>query len=384
MKRFFLLLVILCGFEAHAAVTQFNALSWAKADGSDQTVNIQRAVNAAVTAGQSLYIPPGISFNAALLTNTATVLIEDYTTLGSKWIRGSLLLDPELDAIYVSPGTVSSTEFGYIDGITAPVMDLFNLKLSLTGGTVTGPLTVDGKFTATNVYILVDDFDISTMIVGSADIPFISTDQLTLGGEARTNWTTSTLSAPLIALESGIGTGLTNLLHAAVTNAIGASIYQPYAASLSTLASGNGSGLTSLSKAAITNALGATGISTQYLGGDGSFHDLPATGGSDSYDSMVITNLNVTSATVSNLNVSRINNALTIDGNLTVNGDLSVTGNVALGTVTITNLNVSNATITNLNGGISTTNDVLVAGGTTNRMVFFGGILISNIANFFE
>ncbi|MBV5344654.1 MAG: hypothetical protein JZU63_03505, partial [Rhodoferax sp.] len=33
--------------------------------------------------------------------------------------------------------------------------------------------------------------------------------------------------------------------------------------------------------------------------------------------------------------------------------------------------------------GITVTNDVIVSGGTTNRMVFSGGILISNITNFY-
>lgn len=58
---------------------------------------------------------------------------------------------------------------------------------------------------------------------------------------------------------------------------------------------------------------------------------------------------------------------------------LHVAGNILAGT----NITANGYFAQGSNVGISVTNDVLVAGGTTNRMVFAGGILISNIANFY-
>lgn len=63
-------------------------------------------------------------------------------------------------------------------------------------------------------------------------------------------------------------------------------------------------------------------------------------------------------------------NQLVIDatGNLIINGSVR---------------SVATNFISGVNAGLSITNDVIVSGGTTNRMVWSGGILISNIQNFY-
>ena len=56
------------------------------------------------------------------------------------------------------------------------------------------------------------------------------------------------------------------------------------------------------------------------------------------------------------------------------------------GSATITTITASTITLTNLNvgaqAGIAATVDVIVAGETTNRLVYVGGILVSNITDF--
>lgn len=47
------------------------------------------------------------------------------------------------------------------------------------------------------------------------------------------------------------------------------------------------------------------------------------------------------------------------------------------------NMNATNGYFIGANTGSSLTNDVIVSGSTTTRMVFKGGILISNIPNFY-
>lgn len=81
-------LVLTAAGRVEAAVTQLNALSYARPDGSDQTANMQRAVNAAKGVGASLYVPAGINYTFENLTNTSGVLLEDYTVAGKVHYRG--------------------------------------------------------------------------------------------------------------------------------------------------------------------------------------------------------------------------------------------------------------------------------------------------------
>ena len=133
MRILILLSFLFCG-SAHAAFSQLNALSWAKADGTDQTANMQLAVNAAVTAGQPLYVPPGIVYSHHLLTNTETLLMEDDTSIGSKTLHGTLsVTSPALGSL---PGIETT---GWIKST-----NLFNGSLNARGfGAVGNGVTDD-------------------------------------------------------------------------------------------------------------------------------------------------------------------------------------------------------------------------------------------------
>lgn len=88
------LLILLCfgQLSASAAISQLNALSWCKADGSNQTAQMQTAVNVAVQTGNCLVVPAGIVYTYDSLTNTATLCIEDYTVPGRKIMGNALEL----------------------------------------------------------------------------------------------------------------------------------------------------------------------------------------------------------------------------------------------------------------------------------------------------
>lgn len=205
MKKLLIyLLVLVSPVAAQAAVTQLNALSWARADGTDQTVNMQRAVNAAATAGQSLFVPPGIVYTAASLTNTANVLIEDYTDLGQKILRGALEI--------VSPPLVATTNYFGNTNVTQLAYGLAYLGTVIDRGNVlwygADPTGATDSTTAINTAIAAVStnggtvyFPSGTYVI-SSPINITENKELTLTGESTVN-SLQPLSGSILTLADG-------------------------------------------------------------------------------------------------------------------------------------------------------------------------------------
>lgn len=172
MKRLAFIILLLVPTLAHGAVSQFNALSWCKADGTDQTANMQRAVNAAVTAGQPLYVPYGIKFTWGSLTNTTNLLMEDYSTNGMQRIRGTLAIDNGLadavnteelylDGLRIYAGAIDVRSYGAVgDGSTDDTAAITNAisALPANGGTVYFPA---GNYLISRTINITDNKDVT-------------------------------------------------------------------------------------------------------------------------------------------------------------------------------------------------------------------------------
>ena len=161
MKRLAFIILLLVPTLAHGAVSQFNALSWCKADGTDQTTRMQTAVNAAVTAGQPLYVPPGIVFTWASLTNTTDLLMEDYSTNGMKRIRGTFAMDSGfanavnveelyIDGLRVYSDTVNVLSYGAVADNATDNAAAFNAA-SAAGSTIFVP---DGTYKFSEAWVI--------------------------------------------------------------------------------------------------------------------------------------------------------------------------------------------------------------------------------------
>lgn len=181
MKKLLFVGLLLLPLQAQAAFSQLNALSWAKADGTDQTANMQLAVNVAVSIGTPLYIPPGIVFDVNALTNLDTALLEDYTTPGRKINHGSLEVRSQgisrndwggpsvaqniqglIQATNVVNGAVTASSFGVLcDGTLADYQRLTNAIAVVAGSRGATLVLPPGTYTIYDSLTFTRDTDIS-------------------------------------------------------------------------------------------------------------------------------------------------------------------------------------------------------------------------------
>ena len=78
---------------------------------------------------------------------------------GSNWVNSALQagdMPTAIDAAKLANGTISNTEFQYLNGVTSGIQSQLNAKLALAGGTVSGNLTVSGNFTVNGTTTSID------------------------------------------------------------------------------------------------------------------------------------------------------------------------------------------------------------------------------------
>lgn len=103
----------------------------------------QDAVNEALTAGT------GITKNYDDVANTLTISVDTDTIATKSYVTtelGNIDLSAKQDVV----DGVSSTEIGYLDGVTSAIQEQLDAKLNLAGGTMTDALTLAGAPTQAN------------------------------------------------------------------------------------------------------------------------------------------------------------------------------------------------------------------------------------------
>ena len=78
---------------------------------------------------------------------------------GSAWVNSALQvgdMPTAIDAAKIANGTVSNTEFQYLNGVTSAIQTQLNAKLPAAGGTVSGDLTVSGNLTVNGTTTAID------------------------------------------------------------------------------------------------------------------------------------------------------------------------------------------------------------------------------------
>ena len=91
----------------------------------------------------------------------------------------------------VAVSAVTSTELGYLDGVTSNIQKQLNKKLSSAGGTMIGDLTVDGNLTASgsigiNAGGLLGSGDDLMIAVASGTLITLTSDGVIIGNEGNT------------------------------------------------------------------------------------------------------------------------------------------------------------------------------------------------------
>ena len=88
-----------------------------------------------------------------------------------------------IDATKIGSGSVSNTEFGYLDGVSSSVQTQINDKVSKAGDTMTGPLIVSGSASAGNAMMRVTNTGVGdTLIVEDATNPDASNFKIDSNG----------------------------------------------------------------------------------------------------------------------------------------------------------------------------------------------------------
>jgi hypothetical protein len=68
-----------------------------------------------------------------------------------------------IDATKISTGTISNTEFNYLDGVTSSIQTQLSSMLPLAGGTLSGGLTVSGVVSSTSLSVNGGDFNLAAV-----------------------------------------------------------------------------------------------------------------------------------------------------------------------------------------------------------------------------
>ena len=138
--------------------------------------------------------------------NTAKTLTYSYTPSASDLPTG-------IDAAKIGGGAVSNTEFGYLDGVSSAIQTQLDAKLPLSGGALTGNLTLAGApsnnlHAATKLYV--------DTAVASASVADGDKGDITVSGTGTT-WTIDNLAvtnaklAGSIASSKLVGTDITTV-----------------------------------------------------------------------------------------------------------------------------------------------------------------------------
>lgn len=148
------------GAITNAKVNAAAAIAYSKLNLSNSIVNADVATGAAIAYSKlaltnsvvnaDIAAAAAIAYTKLALTNSivnadiaaAAAIAYSKLLLTNSIVNADIATGAAIDALKIGAGAVSSTEFGYLDGVTSSIQTQINGKLSLTGGSLSGALTM--------------------------------------------------------------------------------------------------------------------------------------------------------------------------------------------------------------------------------------------------
>jgi hypothetical protein len=138
-----------------AMVDAAAAISYSKLDLNDAVVNAD--INSAAGIEYSKLELTDSIVNADI--NSAAAISYSKLDLANSVTDGDIAAAAGIDASKLGNGDVSDTELSYVNGVTSAIQTQINGKLNLSGGTLTGPLTLNADATGSLEPVTKQQFD---------------------------------------------------------------------------------------------------------------------------------------------------------------------------------------------------------------------------------
>jgi hypothetical protein len=121
---------------------------------ADENVTTEKIANMAVTNDKIADL------------NVTTSKLADNSVTSGKIVNGTIINEDinsaaAIDATKIASGNVDNTEFGYLNGVTSAIQGQINNKLDVSGGTITGSLTINNNLNLITNGRIIGDFSSS-------------------------------------------------------------------------------------------------------------------------------------------------------------------------------------------------------------------------------